>query len=219
MAYSGGLDSTVLLHQLVRLREAHPELRLRAIHVHHGISPNADRWAAHCQALCHRWEVPFELAYVELAQDGLGLEAQARKARYQAFAAALLPGEALVTAQHLDDQCETLLLALKRGSGPAGLAAMPAELPFADSVLLRPLLNTGKGPLETFTLPIVTSFCGSTMKATRTIASIATFYACAFCLRWKRAGRTSPRRRRAARSFVASKSNCWMNCWRRSLPR
>ncbi|WP_254891365.1 tRNA lysidine(34) synthetase TilS, partial [Cronobacter sakazakii] len=124
VAYSGGLDSTVLLHQLVRLREAHPEMRLRAIHVHHGISLNADRWAAHCQALCHRWQVPFELAYVELAQDGSGLEAQARKARYQAFEAALLPGEALVTAQHLDDQCETLLLALKRGSGPAGLAAM-----------------------------------------------------------------------------------------------
>ncbi len=148
VAYSGGLDSTVLLHQLVRLRETHPELRLRAIHVHHGISPNADRWAAHCQALCHRWQVPFELAYVELAQDGLGLEAQARKARYQAFAAALLPGEALVTAQHLDDQCETLLLALKRGSGPAGLAAMPAELPFAGSVLLRPLLNTPRAQLE-----------------------------------------------------------------------
>ncbi|MDK1299650.1 tRNA lysidine(34) synthetase TilS, partial [Cronobacter malonaticus] len=148
VAYSGGLDSTVLLHQLVRLRETHPELRLRAIHVHHGISPNADRWAAHCQALCHRWQVPFELAYVELAQDGLGLEAQARKARYQAFAAALVPGEALVTAQHLDDQCETLLLALKRGSGPAGLAAMPAELPFAGSILLRPLLNTPRAQLE-----------------------------------------------------------------------
>ncbi|WP_246764362.1 tRNA lysidine(34) synthetase TilS, partial [Cronobacter sakazakii] len=148
VAYSGGLDSTVLLHQLVRLREAHPEMRLRAIHVHHGISLNADRWAAHCQALCHRWQVPFELAYVELAQDGSGLEAQARKARYQAFEAALLPGEALVTAQHLDDQCETLLLALKRGSGPAGLAAMSAELPFAGSVLLRPLLNTPRAQLE-----------------------------------------------------------------------
>ncbi|CCJ85235.1 tRNA(Ile)-lysidine synthetase [Cronobacter dublinensis 582] len=148
VAYSGGLDSTVLLHQLVRLREACPALRLRAIHVHHGISPNADRWAAHCQAMCHRWQVPLELAYVELREEGLGVEAQARKARYQAFEAALAPGEALVTAQHLDDQCETLLLALKRGSGPAGLAAMPAELPFAGSVILRPLLNTPRAQLE-----------------------------------------------------------------------
>ncbi|EOI3529426.1 tRNA lysidine(34) synthetase TilS [Cronobacter dublinensis] len=148
VAYSGGLDSTVLLHQLVRLREACPALRLRAIHVHHGISPNADRWAAHCQAMCHRWQVPLELAYVELREEGLGVEAQARKARYQAFEAALAPGEALVTAQHLDDQCETLLLALKRGSGPAGLAAMPAKLPFAGSVILRPLLNTPRAQLE-----------------------------------------------------------------------
>ncbi|WP_105647700.1 tRNA lysidine(34) synthetase TilS [Cronobacter dublinensis] len=148
VAYSGGLDSTVLLHQLVRLREACPALRLRAIHVHHGISPNADRWAAHCQAMCHRWQVPLELAYVELREEGLGVEAQARKARYQAFEAALAPGEALVTAQHLDDQCETLLLALKRGSGPAGLAAMPAELPFAGGVILRPLLNTPRAQLE-----------------------------------------------------------------------
>lgn len=148
VAYSGGLDSTVLLHQLVRLRETCPALRLRAIHVHHGISPNADRWAAHCQAMCHRWQVPLELAYVELREEGLGVEAQARKARYQAFEAALVPGEALVTAQHLDDQCETLLLALKRGSGPAGLAAMPAELPFAGSVILRPLLNTPRAQLE-----------------------------------------------------------------------
>ncbi|ELY2909260.1 tRNA lysidine(34) synthetase TilS [Cronobacter dublinensis] len=148
VAYSGGLDSTVLLHQLVRLREACPALRLRAIHVHHGISPNADRWAAHCQAMCHRWQVPLELAYVELRDEGLGVEAQARKARYQAFEAALASGEALVTAQHLDDQCETLLLALKRGSGPAGLAAMPAELPFAGCVILRPLLNTPRAQLK-----------------------------------------------------------------------
>ncbi|CCJ71465.1 tRNA(Ile)-lysidine synthetase [Cronobacter condimenti 1330] len=140
----------MLLHQLVRLREACPALRLRAIHVHHGLSPNADRWAAHCQALCHRWQVPFTLTYVELAQEGLGIEAQARKARYRAFAAALMPDEALVTAQHLDDQCETLLLALKRGSGPAGLAAMPAELPFAGSVILRPLLATPRAQLETW---------------------------------------------------------------------
>lgn len=148
VAFSGGLDSTVLLHQLVQWRIQQPDVSLRAIHVHHGLSPNADAWVAHCQQVCSRWDVPLSIVRVTLAEEGLGLEAQARKARYQAFADTLLPGEVLVTAQHQDDQCETLLLALKRGSGPAGLAAMPAELPFHGTLLLRPLLNETREALE-----------------------------------------------------------------------
>lgn len=148
VAFSGGLDSTVLLHQLVQWRMQQPHVSLRAIHVHHGISPNADVWVAHCQQVCSQWDVPLSIARVTLAQEGMGIEAQARKARYQAFADTLLPGEVLVTAQHQDDQCETLLLALKRGSGPAGLAAMPAELPFHGTLLLRPLLNETREALE-----------------------------------------------------------------------
>lgn len=76
---------------------------------------------------------------------GLGIEAQARQARYQAFARTLLPGEVLVTAQHLDDQCETFLLALKRGSGPAGLSAMAEVSEFAGTQLIRPLLARTRG--------------------------------------------------------------------------
>ena len=148
VAFSGGLDSTVLLHQLVQWRIQQPDVSLRAIHVHHGLSPNADAWVAHCQQVCSRWDVPLSIVRVTLAEEGLGLEAQARKARYQAFADALRAGEVLVTAQHQDDQCETLLLALKRGSGPAGLAAMPAELPFHGTLLLRPLLNETREALE-----------------------------------------------------------------------
>ncbi len=78
----------------------------------------------HCENICQQWQVPLVVERVQLAQEGLGIEARARQARYQAFARTLLPGEVLVTAQHLDDQCETFLLALKRGSGPAGLSAM-----------------------------------------------------------------------------------------------
>lgn len=148
VAFSGGLDSTVLLHRLVQWRIQQPDVSLRAIHVHHGLSPNADAWVAHCQQVCSRWDVPLSIARVTLAEEGLGLEAQARKARYQAFADALRAGEVLVTAQHQDDQCETLLLALKRGSGPAGLSAMPAELPFHGTLLLRPLLNETREALE-----------------------------------------------------------------------
>lgn len=148
VGFSGGLDSTVLLHQLKLWREQEPGLELRAIHIHHGLSPHADSWVAHCQHLCHEWNIPLIVVRVTLAEEGLGLEAQARKARYAAFTDALLPGEALVTAQHLDDQCETFLLALKRGSGPAGLSAMPARARFADTEQIRPLLGETRESLQ-----------------------------------------------------------------------
>ncbi|MCV5791452.1 tRNA(Ile)-lysidine synthetase, partial [Escherichia coli] len=96
-------------------RTENPGVALRAIHVHHGLSANADAWVTHCENVCQQWQVPLVVERVQLAQEGLGIEAQARQARYQAFARTLLPGEVLVTAQHLDDQCETFLLALKRG--------------------------------------------------------------------------------------------------------
>lgn len=148
VGFSGGLDSTVLLHRLMRWREREPDVRLRALHVHHGLSVRADEWVAHCETLCQQWDIPLIVERVTLAEEGLGIEAQARKARYAAFKAHLLPGEALVTAQHLDDQCETFLLALKRGSGPAGLSAMPARADFAGTQLLRPLLGETRGELE-----------------------------------------------------------------------
>ncbi|MTD40938.1 tRNA lysidine(34) synthetase TilS [Erwinia sp. CPCC 100877] len=149
VAFSGGLDSTVLLHRLAQLRE-HTGARLRAIHVHHGLSRYADEWVAHCQRICERWNVPLEVIRVQLQDNGQGIEGQAREARYAAFAAALQPEEALITAQHLDDQCETLLLALKRGSGPAGLAAMPETLAFAGGTIVRPLLGCSRAVLEAY---------------------------------------------------------------------
>lgn len=148
VAFSGGLDSTVLLHQLVCLRESSLDLQLRAIHVHHGISSNADAWVEHCQQVCAGWQVPLTVVRVTLADEGKGTEAHAREARYQAFREALCPEEVLVTAQHLDDQAETLLLALKRGSGPAGLSAMASDSTFAGTRLIRPLLNEPRVALE-----------------------------------------------------------------------
>ncbi|AKE57818.1 tRNA lysidine(34) synthetase TilS [Citrobacter farmeri] len=148
VAFSGGLDSTVLLHQLVQWRAQQPTLSLRAIHIHHGLSAHADAWVAHCEAVCAQWQVPLLVERVTLADAGLGIEAHARQARYQAFADALLPGEVLATAQHLDDQCETFLLALKRGSGPAGLSAMAEISAFAGTQLIRPLLTQPRAALE-----------------------------------------------------------------------
>lgn len=113
---------------------------LRAIHIHHGISAHADSWVTHCQQVCDEWQVPLVVERVRLAQGGAGLEGEARQARYQAFRENLQAGEVLLTAQHLDDQSETLLLALKRGSGPAGLSAMPMNAAFADTRQIRPFL-------------------------------------------------------------------------------
>lgn len=149
VAFSGGLDSTVLLHQLTLLRDSiAPDLQIRAMHIHHGLSARADGWVSHCQSICQQWNVPLKVAYVQLPAGGLGIEAEARQARYQALTQQLLTDEILLTAQHLDDQCETLLLSLKRGSGPAGLAAMPERLNFAHTQLLRPLLNISRSELE-----------------------------------------------------------------------
>lgn len=151
VAFSGGLDSTVLLHQLVTLRNGvAPDLQIRAMHIHHGLSPRANQWVAHCEAICARWQVPLEICRVTLPAGGQGIEGEARAARYQALAQSMQSHEVLLTAQHQDDQCETLLLALKRGSGPAGLAAMPDRLAFADSWLLRPLLDVPRAELESW---------------------------------------------------------------------
>lgn len=149
VALSGGLDSCVLLHILVQLRER-SNIQLRAIYIHHGLSPNADNWARHCDKLCKTWKVDFRVVKVKVEPDGEGIEAGARRARYQALAECLNEGEALLTAQHLDDQCETFMLALKRGSGPAGLAAMPQFSLFASGVHLRPLLEIPRSALEQY---------------------------------------------------------------------
>ena len=148
IAFSGGLDSTVLLHQLVCWQQQHPAATLRALHVHHGLSPHADAWAAHCLAVCEQWQIRCDILRVQVDSHGQGVEAAARQVRYQALRHHLRPGDTLLTAQHLDDQCETLLLALKRGSGPAGLAAMPQQLMLGENALLRPLLNCTRQQLE-----------------------------------------------------------------------
>ncbi|URQ61591.1 tRNA lysidine(34) synthetase TilS [Pantoea alhagi] len=148
VGFSGGLDSTVLLHQLTLLRQRQPTLQLRAIHIHHGLSPCADSWVQHCRAVCEAWQVELEVVAIKVDGRDSGIEGAAREGRYQAFRDSLRTGEALVTAQHLDDQCETLLLALKRGSGPAGLAAMPVCLMLGAHRLLRPLLSRQRAELE-----------------------------------------------------------------------
>lgn len=151
VAFSGGLDSTVLLHALVQLRASIlPDLQLRAIHVNHGLSAFANRWTASCQAHCQRWQVEFLPLFVTVDASQGGIEAAARNARYQALTQNLHSGETLLTAQHLNDQCETFILALKRGSGPAGLSSMGERAKVGGFPLLRPLLSLPREALEAY---------------------------------------------------------------------
>lgn len=151
VAFSGGLDSTVLLHALAQLRDSSmPHLQLRAIHVNHGLSAHAERWTESCREQCLRWQVEFSALKVRVDSRQGGIESAARNARYQALEAHLLPDETLLTAQHLNDQCETFMLALKRGSGPAGLSSMSASTWLGAHPLLRPLLSFERQQLEEY---------------------------------------------------------------------
>lgn len=146
VAFSGGLDSSVLLHLLAQLPTKLP-FRLAAMHVHHGLSANADAWAAFCAKTCDDLNIPFHLKKVKVDKSsGFGVEATARNARYQALAS--MQADFTCLAQHQDDQAETLLLQLARGAGVKGMAGM-AQVDFQRK-LLRPLLHLRRAELETY---------------------------------------------------------------------
>src|SRR5579884_2947982 len=147
VAYSGGLDSTVLLHVLARVEG----MNLRAAHVHHGLQPHAEEWASHCAAFAARLSVPFELLRVAVEpNDPAGPEAAARRARYAALRRLMQPGDALAVAHQRDDQAETVLLRLLRGSGITGLAAMRPLVEFPPGWLWRPLLDVPRDELRAY---------------------------------------------------------------------
>lgn len=155
IALSGGLDSMVLL----RVAHAHARehgLDLSAFHVHHGLSPNADAWRGHCERACRDLGVHFDACTVSVDKGKSGIEAAARKARYAALGGMCRSRgiDLLLTAHHLDDQAETVLLQLLRGSGPAGLSGMdaanraPTLLGDDRLVMARPLLQVARAELE-----------------------------------------------------------------------
>jgi tRNA(Ile)-lysidine synthase len=147
VAFSGGADSTALLSLLAEVPAV--RARLRAVHIDHGLHPDSGSWARACRAHCRLLQVPFRARRLTLARrKGQSLEAVARAARYAALAAALRPGEVLLTAHHLEDQLETVLLQLLRGAGLPGLAAMPAVAPLGAAVLVRPLLGVSRAQLR-----------------------------------------------------------------------
>jgi len=151
VAYSGGIDSHVLLHWLSRRRSTLDGLELTAIYVDHGLQPASIAWGEHCAQVCRALNVAFEILRVDARPaPGESPEAAARQARYGALAARLTADGALLTAQHQDDQAETLLLQLLRGAGPHGLAAMPAAAPLGQGWLWRPLLTTTRAEITAY---------------------------------------------------------------------
>jgi len=149
LAYSGGVDSHVLLHILANALEQFHSLHV--VHVDHQLQANSSDWAEQCQQVCKRYSLPFHLIKADVTDiASLGLEAAARKARYTEILKLIPENAVLVTAQHQNDQAETLLLQLLRGAGPKGLAAM-AKHGFMQGIeLIRPLLDTSQADILSY---------------------------------------------------------------------
>ena len=139
VALSGGIDSVVLLHFLNK----HYPGNVRAVHINHNLSKYSDEWCAFCERICNSTKIEFKHISINI-QNSSNIEENARKKRYLSLKSELRVGEILCTAHHQEDQAETFLLQLFRGSGVAGLASMPKIKSIGDSELYRPFLNISK---------------------------------------------------------------------------
>ncbi|WP_052074704.1 tRNA lysidine(34) synthetase TilS [Shewanella mangrovi] len=152
LGFSGGMDSALLAYALSLFVRQAPEWRsqVHLVHVHHGLNRQADTWAQHCMASARVYQLDGRVLAVDVdTSAGMSIEAEARKQRYQALASLMQANDILLTAHHQDDQLETVLLALKRGQGPKGLAAMGAVQPFSSRCWqLRPMLNVSRSEIE-----------------------------------------------------------------------
>lgn len=144
VAFSGGLDSTVLLYLMRRLQER-SHFSLTALHANHDLQPESGEWAQHCANVCKAFDVPLQQTVLEV--NGRS-EAAAREARYDWFRQKVLPGSVLLTAHHAQDRAETLLFNLLRGAGTAGLSSLRASRPFFHAKLVRPMLGFTKDDIH-----------------------------------------------------------------------
>lgn len=150
VAYSGGMDSHVLLQALAHMHDA-VAWNISALHIDHALQARSSEWAQHCADVCSALKIPFHSERIAVSGiDDHGLEDAARRARYAALARLLPANAVLLTAHHQDDQAETLLLQLLRGAGVPGLAAMPAVASFAGGRLMRPLLGFARAALAEY---------------------------------------------------------------------
>lgn len=147
VALSGGLDSVVLLHSLLALPLSQ---KIIALHINHQLSPNAAHWQAHCRKVCEDLGADFFSRTATVEKNGSGLEDAARNARYLEFSEFLEAGDCLLMAHHQNDQAETFLLRLMRGSGPRGLSGMPLTRQIGEAYVFRPLLKFPRKALTTY---------------------------------------------------------------------
>ncbi len=148
IAYSGGLDSTVLLHGFLTAQL--PQLEIRVLHVNHQLNPQASLWEQHCKDTAIAYGLPYATERVTVTHEGKGIEAAARQARYDVFMRYAQPNCAIITAHHGDDQLETLLLHILRGTGIRGLSGMAAQRRLNQGYLLRPLLSFRRDQLQRY---------------------------------------------------------------------
>ena len=151
IAYSGGLDSHVLLHTMFVLRTQQPAMTIQAVHINHQLNAESSRWATHCQSVCDALTIPIHIEKITLnLEPGDSLEEKAREARYAILKKYTDKNSVLLTAHHLNDQAETFLLQALRGAGSKGLSAMPVKKTWGASFLIRPLLNISRDALEKY---------------------------------------------------------------------
>jgi len=152
VGFSGGLDSTVLLHALHRLYSSTDSFELSAIHINHRLQKSSDDWEKFCKDFCRQYEIPFQSICVDIFTQGKGLEAAAREARYKTFQNYLNEDDLLLTAHHLDDHIETLFLKLLRGTGIEGAQGIQAVSRIYGLNVFRPLLTFDRESLMNYAL-------------------------------------------------------------------
>ena len=151
VAYSGGVDSHVLLHLLAGNRNKLPFAAIEALHVDHGLQAQSKEWALYCRQICRDLDVPYRcIVITETCKSGHSRESWARDVRYKALAKRLAPGDILVTAHHRDDQTETFILNAMRGSGPHGLSAISSLRRLGHGWLSRPMLALNRAAIESY---------------------------------------------------------------------
>lgn len=150
IGFSGGLDSTVLLHLARAWQYRHPDIAIMALHVNHQLQSAADAWQRQCEQVCREWQIPFIAERIAVDRDQASLEQAARAARYEAFRRHAGAGDLLLLAHHRDDQVETLFQRLLRGSGPLGLGGMGMLSRNEGLLIGRPLLEQDRSELEEY---------------------------------------------------------------------
>ena len=143
IGYSGGPDSTALVH-LLSILNARQELNLKAIHINHNLSKYSSIWENHCVETCSKLNVNLITKSIEIKVDGGGLESASRKARYRVFEKILTRDDQLLLGHHIDDVAETLIMRLMRGTGPDGMEGPKLKRSLGQGVLVRPFLGVSK---------------------------------------------------------------------------